>query len=716
MCKTFSFKKFQMNKFELDKVYIMWLKIVYSENDIANWPEKPENISVFIDLTTNVLIPESNKSFRVSPIFPLLIGNTKEDISNSSIYFFSLSNAFRALGRIEAKGSDELKSSTFFSIGLCSVILILDNKDLLTDFEKLIEQDIIAQEIWNLKDNKIFAIDYIVKAGDTDITYPDILIDYSVLNITERALVDEFRVCIKLLMLKLLLHMKEERNKFSSLVSTVELMVGELVYLHTYKGEIPETLSEYSENDLQDNKLKNIIWHQSIDRIIQINSALSYVSTQAFSGAIPILERRSLLRRNSLLGTGSTILALNRIATYIENVFQYVDFKEVIINTLNRTPALGGIKNVPFPSYDSSNWSQSSLNIYFNKNIDNRSYGKLPYFSGRLSYRETEFSISAAIQSISSGAGLEWSLLTLTHEMLHGHVRILLTSIFYGNDSSKSEIDYPVFYEKFKNKIEKKSTKEYQIDSIRSIILSYCLLTHTHGSLTNLPKDNWQNVEIRLTPEKDLWKIFANENRNLSEIFVHVLDLHYFYAGRVTVYISLIWSSWLSVPHINGDLRQYILRSLLAIASTLKYPPNQRFNTSKGILIDVLKNIDKSKSPVLTEMIDILNNDDFLMLNYFPSFWISLCVVDLVTEVFYCPSIRAELFNDELISWATNEEDEDEIEQRLIYNLPNGFNDEKVGAPLAYLLDRMTRELDSNAIMDLERETAIQFLAINSFK
>lgn len=131
--------------------------------------------------------------------------------------------------------------------------------------------------------------------------------DYVSLPLTERSLIDEFKITIKLLLLKLTTHMPFELPKIQSLIEEVNKLITELVYLNNTVGTAPDTLSEFSPEDLTGKKINQAIRHQNIDRLIQINSALSYVSTQAFSGAIPILERRSLIRRNSLLGIGSAI-------------------------------------------------------------------------------------------------------------------------------------------------------------------------------------------------------------------------------------------------------------------------------------------------------------------------------------------------------------------------------------------------------------------------
>jgi hypothetical protein len=72
---------------------------------------------------------------------------------------------------------------------------------------------------------------------------------------------------------------------------------------------------------------------------------------------------------------------------------------------------LPGLEKLPL--YGSSDWKRcNSVTIYNNKIKQRELYPKLPYFSGRLSFRESEYTISAAIQAISSDDSLEWSLLT----------------------------------------------------------------------------------------------------------------------------------------------------------------------------------------------------------------------------------------------------------------------------------------------------------------
>jgi hypothetical protein len=692
----------------------MWLKIVYDEEDIAKWPINPDKIIVSLSNEKTVPINDDLRSFRVSPIFPLIPDYKINSIEDSVIFFFNFSNAFRVLGRIEKMGSDELKNSVFFSTGLSSIILINGDEKIWKEFKDIAKYKEVASEKWILKKNTIEKIEYSPQEVNEKIEKQEI-IDYDVLPITERAIIDEFKINIKLLLLKLTSHMPSELPKFKKLIEEINSLIIELVFLVELKGNPPTTLSEFTTEDLKNIKINHVIRHQNIDRIIQVNSALSYISTQAFSGAIPILERRSLIRRNSLLGVGSAILALNNIARFIENSFSKVHFDEVINKLMSVSTSLKGLEDLP--QYVSKDWDKGSINTFENLTSEDTPEFKLPYFSGRLGFRETEYCIAAAIQSITSGASLEWSLMTLTHEMLHGHVRNIITEIFYGNDTMQAEHQRDHFYDSFKKKLNKKEVEEKLLDSIRNIILCYCCYTATHGSITTKLPYTSNNFDIKLPGKDELWNIFERENRNISEIFVHILDLHYFYASRVSVYIPLIWCSWVAVPHINGDIRQYILRSLLTVSSKIEGSAIVRFNKAVSMVKDLLKENSSNKLnyPIVDDVIAILDDEKKLNEYYFAAFKGSLIIVDMVKNIFISSKIRGHLITDDLVKWESNEKDENSFEEKYSYELPDGFHDELIKSPISYLLDKMIKELHSNdQRVDIERETALQFLALNS--
>jgi hypothetical protein len=691
----------------------MWLRIIYDtlDNELVNF--EPDKIEVEIIQSQVAPVGVEWKNFRLSPIFPLDLAIDIPAIDSQTLHFFSFKNAYRALARIQQVGSKELQKSTFFSLGLASVILITSKPSLYDELMQVVAIKPDMYEYWITKSGKINKIQYTSTPTTNEVSVS--IISYSKLPLTERSIIDEFMVTIKLLLLKLTKHMPFEEPKIQRLIGEVNILVKELVYLNELTGDPPESLAEYSKEDLEGKKLNQNIRHQVVDRIVQINSALSYVSTQAFSGAVPILERRSLIRRHSLLGIGSAILALNNIARFIDDSFSPIVFDMTIAKSMQKYAPLQGMGN--FPEYSTKEWSDSAIDEVPKATSSTASYLKLPYFSGRLGYRETEYSIAAAIQSISSGASLEWSLMTLTHEMLHGHVRTILNAVFYGSARSKSDQLREEYFNRYRQKLGKRLSDEKLLDSIRSLLFIYCCKVKTHGSL-NLKRDEKGGLDIEMLPKDDLWKRLENEYRNISEIMVHVLDLHYFYGSRVSVYIPLIWSSWLTVPHVGGDVRQYILRSLLAIASKESGSEIDRFRRSTTLLAKLLNKYKNGKLnfPVIDNVLKILNDKTTLDSQYVYAFSNSLAIVDLASHIFFSKQVRGRIFNsDPFVEWVPAEKTEDGVEEEFRYKLPDDFNDEPIQSPLAYLFSKMIKELDNTiSIEDLERETTIQFLALNS--
>ena len=693
----------------------MWLKINYKHDDFEYEIFKKNAILVSVINKSTAPVNLDDKSIRLSKIYPLDQSNKFKVLPNNyDLFFFQFNNPYQILGKINQYGSENLKSSLFFSSGICSILLFSSSKVILDEFNSLELGDPNAFEKWVVQNNLIENIE--VKTPKLNgIKLPKIE-DYSSLNHFLATILDEFTISLKILETKITQNDKYNFNLLNGLCNVVNSFIKELIYLQNFTGEIPESIYTKDITRLKDPLENQIYKQQIIDRLIQINSSMSYVSTQTHSGTIPILERRSLIRRHSLLGIGSAINALNRIVNFIEDAFNSINYVEIITNFMTTAKPLDGLNGLVHYKKD---WYHSNIQNFKCEISNEELFKKLAYFSSRTGYRESEYSITASLNSISSGLSLEWSLMTITHEMLHSHVRIILNSIFYGDENDSEKQTYQSFYNKYSKKINGQNIPNYAlIDSIREVFFTYCIRTTAYGSIT-LKKEYKANysttgAEIDLPKFEDFYNIFQNEYRNLNEIFVHIFDLHYFYGGRTYKYIPLIWCSWSAVPHINADIRQYILRSLIAIASKIDQDPFERWKMAlaefKSILIqtkDLIGDI-----ALITKLNEILNDNELLMKYYFSSFKNSLIVADLVMDVFYSESISSALWNDENIVFHT---DESTGEVEFNYDAPLDFMDISIKSPLPYLFDRMIKilhkEIDSN---EIERHTIITFLALNS--
>jgi len=662
--------------------------------------------------------------YRASPVFPATSGFRKPDLRRGVYYlcFFCFDPAFPVLGRLLLKAPQAIKSGLLYTTGLASILLVTKHRSLADTVENIAGVRVTAKEIWHVDRCRIKSVSCECSTPDALSREAPRLLPHNSLPLVARTTVDEFVANMAILLPKVEVHIPSEMCTYAHLTGQVNELISEMVYATSPNGAPPDTLSEYTEEQFStDALLRNSILDQNIDRLVQINSALSYVSTQALTGAVPILDRRSLIRRYSLLGVGTAVLALTRIAHSIESAFAQGAVEHILTAWGPDLPPLPGLDSLP--GYEPRQWNDFSIDALKASVEPQRPNPKLPYFSGRLGFRETEYTISAALQALAAGACAEWSILTVTHEMVHGHVRKLLSAVFQGDPSRTPDKKWREFYDRFKARCERNPPrKESLLDSLRAIIFAYCCSAKKHGSLTWDTEHETRrrgNGEIRIPIElytpSSLWAILQREYRNISEIIVHVLDLHYFYRSCISHYIHLIWSSWAKAPQVRGDLRQYLLRSLLVVAAKKQGTPHERFCLACTALADLLEPLRGPAGehiPVIEEAVNLLKDDKYTGKSLFFPFYASLILADLAHHVLTSAKIRGAVNAGDphlrpAIVASTNEE-------WLDYDMPDGFVDDVVKSPTAYIAHRLTQPTSLQNGRDIEAETATLFLACSS--
>lgn len=702
----------------------MWLKIIKDGNNKLEWQQDIKGYKVLID-SSDVIYSADSFLYRTSPIFPV-VADFRLPENNYSIYFYCFESAFTVLGRILSKGSTSLKRNVFFSLGIASILVITDDSMLIEEMMAITSSKLKSKEIWTIKDGAIDKIEPDIELESSLLNSQSLnrIVPYGNLPCVIKATVDEFVANMSLILPKISLHMAYELEVFIGLYDQINELVVELVFLYELSEKVPASLDEYVLDDfINDASLKEKIIHQNIGRLIQVNAALSNLSVQALSGAIPILERRSLLRRYSLLGIGSGVIALTNIARSIEEPFSKYPIEDIIKDRMLDAGALRGLEELP--SYDCSSWRSDSVNKWKDKFKEKPFFPKLSYYSYRLGYRESEYSISAAVQSIIGGADLDWSLLTITHEMVHGHVRKIYAQIFQGQANLNPDIKWRNFDDRFKKKLRRQLKDENMLDSLRAIIFTYCCFASTSGSISHEYQSDLKEKIIKQGSFKikglpldfyiprdsnQLYNLLANEQRNIHEIFVHILDFHYFYGSKLEAFIPLVWHTWSSVPHVRGDLRQYILRSLLTIAVTVDSAPLERFYESLDIFRELLDKYfsGENECPIILDVRRYLRGENILD-KLFKPFAASLILVDMVNNIFFCENIRSALMDDPNILFVP---DENAREEKFQYVFSEDFIDDVVKKPAAYLLDRILKKLEDNdGCADLESETTMMLLA-----
>ena len=716
-----------------------WLSVL-EDSTKAEWPPTTEKQRWQVRLTASDTLLGCGHGglFRTSPVFPLTPEFQLPNLIDGPyyMYFFCFDPAFPVLARLAQNAPPALRSGLMFNIGLASIMLISASDDGLNAIREAAGASPRATEVWTL-------VDSIITKSDCACSDPFPIGEkllaiepYDSLPTAAKAIVDEFVANIAVLVPKVAIHLPHEVETFLELVRLVNELLAEIVYVCNPVGDPPKTLSEYSRARIaSDQSLVDKVVRQNTDRLVQVNAALSYVSTQGLSGAVPILDRRSLIRRHSLLGIGTAVLALTRLTHFIERAFASgaVDLALSKINGAKTGVVAGPIPGLDrLPLYDRGLWRKHSVNTWTKtpdgvedgEETENRGvYPKLPYFSGRLGFRETEYTISAAIQTLAAGAGPEWSLLTVTHEILHGHVRNLISIAFQGDVDRDPDDNWNLFYDRFAATVypEDKSASVFEsestggpltfLDSFRAVIYGYCCLAATHGSLTRDKGPIREENQLLLPEREELSLALQTELRNISEVFVHVLDLHYFYRSCLFEYVPAIWRSWAPLPQVKSDLRQYLLRTLLVVASKIKGARLRRFEQARRSLANHLGRIPTGGSggATIQEAINRLGDDDFCQNHLFSAFGASIILVDFANEVLTSSAVRGSLHKGD--PHFSDREHPACDEEWLEYDLPDGFVDDVVIAPNAYLADRLAKRIEEADSPMLERETAILFLA-----
>jgi len=170
-----------------------------------------------------------------------------------------------------------------------------------------------------------------------------------------------------------------------------------------------------------------------------------------------------------------------------------------------------------------------------------------------------------------------------------------MSALFQGDPKKPVEVRYDEFYRDFNLVVNEGGAPKTGTRVTQSYnILFTVVVLLVDGSLTSPTGSDALSFDVQLPEQEEFWTIFESEVKNISEIFVHVLDLHYFYGSRVHTYVTLIWTSWATVPNVIGDLRQYIMRTLLAISAGTDGSSKERFNLAIQRLNEIL-----SGNPVL---------------------------------------------------------------------------------------------------------------------
>lgn len=445
------------------------------------------------------------------------------------------------------------------------------------------------------------------------------------------------------------------------------------------------------------------------DQIVQLNSGLAYVNSQSTCGSIPILHRRCLYQSHSLLGIGMAVLAIEQFGDFVRRVFDdhpvYDVLRRIAKNVLGFNPGRG------VADFDAALQEQGSDIDGLSEGLaKNNQRSHLFFFSGRLGFQESYFAVSAAMQALAASDSIRWSLITLSHELMHSHVRDLLSAIC-SSKAGHQESEPGEWMNGFLEFQYGHGTPNLKmIDSLRYAILNFCVVRQQQrDSVARMARDDTEIKirEPRLTKE-DLQLLFRSYYKEINEIMVSVLDFHYFYQGNIELYVHSLWVSWSTVPSVLVNLDHYIDRTLAAISTMYKSKILERFQVTLAIFQQTIsalleRNPTNTLLKYVTQHISIKHNVDNLRLQFLSGAYLA----GIVSKHLKSSRIQAAMF-DLSDPRATNGDG-------VFYLLDVEFDDTPVSSIVAFFLERLNRALSREENDDdLAYRSAWLFLAIAS--
>lgn len=334
-------------------------------------------------------------------------------------------------------------------------------------------------------------------------------------------------------------------------------------------------------------------------QLLNINGGLSRFNSQTFAGTSLISDKECHFRYNSLLGVGTATLGLWRLR-------KFLDQRLGEGNIPGRVLAL---KNKPQPEQDLGRiplrdpfWSTPHLDSINKSDLPHTSLVPLlAYFSARDGFRNTTSTISVPLASISGCNSLQWSLMTITHEVSHIVVHNVLAKILPDFNSEQStRLAYELF-------TQQRSPSNLFEEFQRHFYLTLVSIDRLDNSDV---EDDEEGIVISVDHEEfiSILQLLVHE---VEEIMVHVFDFMYFYGHTPKRYVPSIWISWGTIPTIRTRVNEYVIRTVCAVLAANFHRVKEPENWARKIVLELLKECvsQKRESRHIEQAIDYLKNE-----------------------------------------------------------------------------------------------------------
>lgn len=494
--------------------------------------------------------------------------------ASASILFLGPVNPFQVFDALQASTSALARlDSVWLTFGLFNVVVVFTDTEALAETCTWADTNSIRWEAWRLEDF------HIVK--ETFSPYRETVNEWAAMlaAIAKERVADELTAAT---------------SEFLAMAASALSRAQEALpsYLPVLKINIESILSYIRDRDDDDFNRT----YETQGKIINVNAALSRFSSQAFSGISPIRCTESHFWTHSLLGTGYANLALIKIVQFIVSHLSTARIPQ-------RFAALSRDKT-KLPTFLVDSADSRDKDQLFEDHLSKIELTKqedaaplvvpISYFSGRDGFKSHLQTISAPLAVLSGCNTIQWTLLTLTHELSHIIVKGILNRLL---PDIRSPAEISTSFDLCYGNVRPTSW----LETIQVAFLS-TLVMELGETLTPGKQEISANpTEFRRRIEK-----FRGE---AEEIMVHVFDFLYFFGQNEKKYVQSIWLSWSVIPNLSERIPEYVMRTLCALLVThlrRDNPEKNAFESAKRLLTELADENDTN--PHLRAAVKYLND------------------------------------------------------------------------------------------------------------
>lgn len=533
-----------------------------------------------VSIQENYPPPPSCGDIRYSPIFPAPL--TPSDFPPAipkkieSVGFYFSPDPYYLLGQLKPSLNASDRENIYFSQGLASLILLNFSHE---EFQKTANGNSIKTfEFWSIESDEIqkkFVT--IERLGGDCRTENNPIIDTSVDDLELQVYSQQINASLINLWNHYSIYNPDEKQTLIRLAN----FTNSLLNLHAQRlnGNL---------RSLEDLRIANSI----VSSLVEISAALSYAVTQGCSGAAPIFKNRAPFPHHSLLGVGGAVRGITKFTRYLESAFKSRNaefvLKRFYAEIDRKMPSRVAV-------YESSSDYEfvDSRQEEFDKGGDFPSDEDVPlivHFSLRHGFKESKFSVTAASEALTNEMLPQWTMMTLSHEVMHNRVREIFQALFgtsEGTEPGNSEVitrDQFINFKQWSESRDQFCTAKIT-DALRNYILDFCCSMERF--LNFKPGSSGQQTEKKLTID-EVRSNYRKHKLLAIELFVHFHDYYFVYAYQPKMYLVSLWASWTRVAAPISRPREYLVRSLATVACGLGLKPVEAFNNAKEYLDDAL--------------------------------------------------------------------------------------------------------------------------------